>query len=68
MIVNAWENETFVLPQGTEVTAEALEGDGCYFEGWCLDEPGCQERSYENPQVFYMYVNYEAWAYSGEGY
>jgi hypothetical protein len=61
--IPAGGNQTFVLTQGTEVTAEALEGDGCYSYVWWIDN---QDPSYENPQVFYMDANYEAWAYCGQ--
>jgi hypothetical protein len=62
--VNAGGNQTFVLPQGTEVTADALEGDGCYFYDWYVDE---ETSPRDAPLTITMDANHEAWAYCGPG-
>jgi hypothetical protein len=63
--VNAQENETFVLPPGTEVTLSAQPGVECYLSYWMLDGEFYSEGS---PIVVTMDVDHTATAICQGGY
>jgi len=62
--IPAGENQTFVVPQGTVMTADALDGGRCIFTGWYLD---LEPTSRPDPLTITMDADHQAWAYCGQG-
>jgi len=61
--IPAGGNQTFVVPQGTVVTADALDGGGCATTGWYLD---LEPTSRPDPLTITMDADHQAWAYCGQ--